>query len=604
MTVRKDQDSEELLLKHEVGDEDYRLEDKHVIVTELGENDGFAVSFQDEDAAKETLTWLLTVQNKIVPDLSSDEESEDTLLPDVSDLKGLKEAARTFAQASPDLKLAIAASIIGTAFLTQLETAFAQAEAASDRTTLILLFHIYKEMVHFCSPGLTEIMLSDRHYLTLFGALEYDPQIQGKNMHFRSFLQTVQFHNVLSIPEGRLLSLMHCTYRVQYLKDTAIARCIDESCLGFLTSLQLTYSGEVITELCEDVTLRLGLIVRLRNMDFSAYRVVGEIVGILKLAQPQIKSSFLETLYSDGVMEIAVSALAHEFPEREMGLVRSWVSDLLMHIFTSITPVIKDYFLVGSNEGKTRLLASITDSFLSASEIAAIIDLSELLQLVLDPAPEHRFQDLYDLFYDSQANRLVAALRIPSIDSEETRIRTIELLTLLTKCVLWHGYRARTLVLESDVMKELKALLETGDKPIALAAIRLLREIVGKNDSFLLKITMREAVFPSVWRLFEGNGESEGMLYSSVMALIAAIRTVTLPAFTEYLANTIQPDTPLAQYLAFLGNHRTEEIYERWNPRETLPSEENGDEDRRKIKRKGEDRDEEEGEKRRKIGRD
>lgn len=564
----KETEEREEMLRHEVGLEQYQLEERHILVGDLGT---FALGFEREEAAEEALASILHEQSQLLVQSSEEEDSEGTLLPDVSSIGGLKEAAVVFAAASYDMKLTLAASIIGTPFLTHLQTAFQQAETTANAGVLAYLFTIYREMVHFCSPALTEILLSDAHYETLFGALEYDPSIAGKSLHFREFLASVLFHNVLSLPTGRLLSLIHSNYRLLYLKDTALARCMDEPCLCFLTSLQLNYAAEIVLELSDNREIRLGLIASLRRKDLEAFKLLGEVVAVLKQAQLEVKNCFLETVCKEGMMEIAVGAL-----EGTNSTIHSIISDLLLLLFTTLPAAVKDYCLNGNSEAKKRLISSIIDAFLSSTEVSSLLDLSELLQTLLDPTSDRHFQDLLDLFYDFQACKLLSAMDLALIDSEEKRIRTIEIVMLLVRCVQGHGYRIRTLILESEAMKRLKGLMEIGDKPVIMACIRLIREILSKNDPSLVQVMIRNEVFGSVWRLFKANGKQEGMLFSSVLSLITVIRSLSMPTLAAHVADTVFPlleGTSLEHYFSFLGREKAQK-----------PGDENGG---REGKRKG-----------------
>lgn len=573
----KETEGREEMLRHEVGLEQYQLEERHIV----GDQGTFALGFEQKEAAEEALAAIIHEQNQLLLQSSEEEDSEGTLLPDVSTFAGLKEAAVVFAAASCDMKLTLAASIIGTPFLLHLQTAFQQAETTANTGVLAYLFTIYREMVHFCSPALTEILLSDTHYETLFGSLEYDPSEACKSLHFREFLRTVVFHNVLNLPTGRLLSLIHSNYRLLYLKDTALARCMEEPCLCFLTNLQLNYAAEIVLELSDNREIRLELITNLRNKDLEAFKLLGEVVAVLKQAQLDVKSCFLETVCKEGMMEIAICTL-----EGANSTIHSVISDLLLLIFTTLPVTIKDYCLNGHSEAKKRLISSIIDAFLASTEVSSLLDLSELLQFLLDPTPDRHFQDLLDLFYDFQACKLLSAMELVLIDSEETRIRTIEIVMLLVRCVQGHGYRIRTLLIESEAIKRLKGLMETGDKPVIMACIRLIREILSKNDPSLVQVMIRNEVFGSIWRLFQANGKQEGMLFSSVLSLITVLRSLSIPALTAHIADTVFPlleGSELQHYFAFVVRNQE-------------PGEENGG---REEKRRG--RGGPEAEKRRKL---
>ena len=108
-----------------------------------------------------------------------------------------------------------------------------------------------------------ELMLNEHYWRTTFGALEYDPDVhiqvsdnttvcgdsviggQTDEDHqswsqtsFRNYLETkVKFREAVTINDPTTLNAIHLTYRLQYLKDTAMARFIDETSVHTITQL-------------------------------------------------------------------------------------------------------------------------------------------------------------------------------------------------------------------------------------------------------------------------------------------------------------------------------------------------------------------------------
>jgi protein phosphatase-4 regulatory subunit 3 len=67
-------------------------------------------------------------------------------------------------------------------------------------------------------------LLKEEQVMDVIGCLEYDPDLQTPQQH-RQFLSTaVVFKEVVPITSQDVLSKIHQTYRIQYLKDVILPR--------------------------------------------------------------------------------------------------------------------------------------------------------------------------------------------------------------------------------------------------------------------------------------------------------------------------------------------------------------------------------------------
>ena len=72
--------------------------------------------------------------------------------------------------------------------------------------------------------------------MSTFGALEFDPDINNdKNradFKHREFLkEKVKFKQIIKIEDESISNKIHVNFRLTYLKDTALARCIEDHTL-------------------------------------------------------------------------------------------------------------------------------------------------------------------------------------------------------------------------------------------------------------------------------------------------------------------------------------------------------------------------------------
>lgn len=420
-------------------------------------------------------------------------------------------------------------------------------------------------------------------------------------MRFREFLKSVTFRNVLRTTDSEFLNLLHQNYRIQYLKDTALARCMDESCVGFLTTYQLSLANETIAYFIRAADLKKSLVERLKEMDVEGFELLGEMNGMVKAVAAYTRIEFYEFLYSEGIVAFTTHALSHQFPPSDSPRIRVLLSDLIVSLLTSLPARAKDLFTLEEQKEETaELVKAVADALLSAKEISAVMQLAELMHVVIDPPGDKRESELSDYFFDSIFPSLVAPLSLQSAPDEETRTLLCELLSLLTHCVQAQYSKVRFLLLSSDVLATVFKLLDLSDKPLAIAAIKLLRTVMEKNDPVTIKHVITHNLLQKVWSLLQANGPRETMVFSSVLSFIDALESCDNPQLTDHIVVKHLPqfhNSPLyALFDKIVMKHQPRtDTYALWNPREISAKEDeayfegDSDEDSSTLKRKRED---------------
>eukprot|EP00798_Chlamydomonas_sp_ICE-L_P024204 gene24204-9802_t len=101
--------------------------------------------------------------------------------------------------------------------------------------------------------------------MDVVGALEYDPELSQRQPH-RDFLSSnVVFKEVVPITDPTVLSKIHQTYRIQYIKDVILPRALDDATYATLTSLVLFNNVEVVSTLYLDAHFLPELFLRLEK---------------------------------------------------------------------------------------------------------------------------------------------------------------------------------------------------------------------------------------------------------------------------------------------------------------------------------------------------
>lgn len=132
---------------------------------------------------------------------------------------------------------------------------------------LHLIFKIVKGIILLNNTQIFEKLFSDEYIMDIVGALEYDPEIPFHQEH-RAFLrEQVLFKEAIPIRDISLLSKIHQTYRISYIKDVILPRVLDESTLATLNSIIHNNNGAVVFSLKDDNAFIQELFAKLKSPD-------------------------------------------------------------------------------------------------------------------------------------------------------------------------------------------------------------------------------------------------------------------------------------------------------------------------------------------------
>lgn len=134
------------------------------------------------EGAQETWEIICNIQGKDPEELSPDEASdEETLpMPKQDNLTEIYEDLQTVDQ-SRRQKVIERMYENDEAFLKALQELFNTLEDLESEEGLQKMFMVFKALLNISDMKLLETLLSDRYYLTTFGALEYNNEISNKH---------------------------------------------------------------------------------------------------------------------------------------------------------------------------------------------------------------------------------------------------------------------------------------------------------------------------------------------------------------------------------------------------------------------------------------
>ncbi|ONM31974.1 binding [Zea mays] len=154
-------------------------------------------------------------------------------------------------------------------FFPKIVDIFRMCEDLENIDDLHMIFKLVKGIILLNSPSIFDKIFSDEFILDIIGALEYDPEVPRVQNH-RAFLKDhVVFKEAIRIENVSVVSKIHQTYRIGYLKDVILPRILDDATLASLNTMIHSNNASVISLLKDDTLFIRRLFARMRSSDIS-----------------------------------------------------------------------------------------------------------------------------------------------------------------------------------------------------------------------------------------------------------------------------------------------------------------------------------------------
>ncbi|KAJ7531832.1 hypothetical protein O6H91_14G061000 [Diphasiastrum complanatum] len=466
---------------------------------------------------------------------------------------------------------------------------------------LHMIFKIVKGIISLNDGHIFDIIFSDEYIMDVVGALEYDPEFPSRQDH-RGFLkEQVVFKEAVPINDPAILSKIHQTYRIGYIKDVILPRALDDQTFSTVNSMMLFNNMGVVSSLHNDNAFISALFTKLQSSDTpdrikkELVMFIQELCNVSKNFQPSLRSELFSSLVREGLFEIVTTTLESS----DESLPHSG-SDILIVILNH-DPNLMRTFLV-QQQGHT-LFSLLVKGMLTPSEGGLQAQLVEIMRMLLDSDTMDRQQTdkstFLDVFYEKYMDQLVeiittacplkgtvggpkqlltclhsnSATRKPSVVSPEILGHICELLCF---CVKHHGFRIRYYVMRNNLVEKILRLTRRKEKYLVVAAVRFFRACVGLKDEFYYRYLVKNSLFDPIIQAFIANGSRYNLLNSAILELIEFIRKMSIKSLIIHLVESYSEKFGEIDYVDTFQQLklRYEQLLEGppANPRETGPA--------------------------------
>ncbi|KAJ3233192.1 Platinum sensitivity protein [Chytriomyces hyalinus] len=577
---RHDGDPIPLLLKARIRkDADFiRQQDTLIVWTEEDGTD-MALSFQEQEGCNDLWTLINDIKKKLAagvsvpgPDIdalphSSEEEdnSQDELLRRSGDsypslptpsMGAIKEIEETVFAASKGAygRNQLSKFILAENYVEKLLPLLEMCEDMESTDELYSLSHIVKMIVFLNEPKIYEYILQDDVFPIIVGMLEYDREYPSAQSSYRQQVSSAQFKQLIPIPDTSVATKITQTYRLQFLRDTALARMLDDSTFAALNSMVFfnqvdivgwfvgsngageEYLSKVIGVLNEEIEEADGGVTRDEVVLF-----LHELSTVAKGMQVTLRANYYRMMAKLGLFAIFDYTLGHDNIK-----IRLAAAAILASILDHDPSLVRSFCLAQVKQKQPQLLISLLITrFLSDPDPGLQSQMCELIRIILETdesalngpgaalsaisSNDSDTDDFLNLFYEKCMENLVR----PVLDLEPQMMESMEpqkaslcvhVCSLLCYIIKSHSYRSKYYVLGSAITAKVILLLRAKDSYVRLAAVRVFRTCFGMKDEFYNRHLLKHDIFSAILQCFKDTNGKYNLLNSACLDIFEFIR--------------------------------------------------------------------------------
>ncbi|KAG0289119.1 Platinum sensitivity protein, partial [Dissophora globulifera] len=554
LIVQSEDEDDKVLLRSRirVGEDLYHRQQETLIVWSEVDGEDLALSFQEAEGSEDLFSDPSDVNGAgsgefiTLPD------------PDISNLAEIETLIKE-AQIAPNEKEKLAAFIILDNYIDKLFPIFETCEDLESLSDLHLLHGIMLGIILLSDIAIIQYILKDEILIRCLGILEYDPTLGGQKENYREFLTTrSKFKQIVPINDQEVEQKIHQTFRLHFLRDTVLARIVDDSLSSILGSLIFFHNIDIVNYIHHDRAFMKELFGILENEAEPIERkrdvvlFVQQFCSIAKTTQLHARVGLFRTLGQHGLFSVFEVALSDSNPNIKMA-----GTEILLSAMEHDPTLIRIHITKQADEKAPRqLMDIILDQFVAEEDMGVRLQYSEVIRMLLDtntsqaesgmltsmdsmPSHDPDSERFLDLFYGTYVGRFAS----PLLElSEDTTVFPRPLATLcentcqiLSFMVRQHSFRSKYFVLSSGIIGKVCLLLRNRDQHLRLFALRFFRTCIGTSDDFYLRYIVKQNTMRHIVDALLSTHNKNNLLNSACIEFFDYIRSENITLLINHI---------------------------------------------------------------------
>lgn len=593
VVVSENLESEDILLASKVVREEVyqRQQDTLVVWTEPTGVD-MALSFQEAEGCNEVWEFLTEVQKHFmglaeealtdsppttpnphsptgVLGMSASGSGLEPLLNLMGDYKGLPEPSlanldkidamlKETTARGPMMREKLTTWLMEAHYIRKLVPFFHTVEELEALPSLHLLCTIMQTILLLNDSFLFEYILQDDVFLGVVGMLEYDPEFPRLKANYRDHLtQRARFKQVIDIGDPMIVSKIHQTYRLLYLRDVILARVVDDPTVSILNSFIFFHQNDIVNYCCQN-DLFLGELFRVltspsepKERRCEGVLFLQQLCAMGKLIQLPVRISLYRTLTDWGLLNVLQLAL-----DRLGQAARNAAAEILMTIIEYDANSVRAHVISQVEQNGRPLVSMMIDMLQNETDPGLRTQIAEAMRIIFDVASDggpmatqaqvlsvqglNKAKADPDRFltwiYEAEIGRLCSPFntlpdfrvlskgeKLPSQARHRSALYG-HLCDLLCHMIAHHSFRSQYFVLTSEIAKKIGSLLHSREKFLRLSALRFFKYCLASNNQFTNRHFIKIELFSTILGLIEAEGDRNNLVASACLDFFEHMR--------------------------------------------------------------------------------
>ncbi|CAK82361.1 unnamed protein product (macronuclear) [Paramecium tetraurelia] len=485
-------------------------------------NEEYALSFQSREGAIGVWT---RIQNILVENEAEDQDSIALTPVSEANLESILETMNTMIAYGSQSKQMLSNYLINKKdYFEKLIKLFQQLEKDNNGKLLLKMCQIVKNIVTVAEHELFQIILNDQNYLFIFGALEYDTEMNKKNfVPHRQYLekhapnqeqratQNHSFHISAAVLARLWFGLLHRRVPVDVHKDSF------NSCYVDLFKY-IENSKDFLIEVID----------QLRNFNFLALRFLSEICSVFKEFPDLNKVVIYQKLSEYGLYEIIEDYIYDSLKgfEKYKAKLKKLKFKISEDVFTKIPNMILELLIVCLQHCPTNFrqyVISEHQQVLKYPLFNIIVDNAfqnelymEVLKLLIDNNSEEQNETM-DLFLLQFYPKITS-----QISQKSTREFKYQFLEITLGLVRAMKPQVKEAVMQNLVTLKVGSIIEENQKLLQTKCLQILKLVcLSRDEDINNDIIMTIPTLIHV--ILSYNGLRENLIFSQYLEIIKII---------------------------------------------------------------------------------
>ena len=414
-----------------------------------------------------------------------------------------------------------------------------QISKSTNMENINYIFNIFKNLILLGNKELIEILMNDTCYLITFGALEYDFEVFKIVPHRQYFKEVVKFKNPLKIENKEIIEKINLNNRLSYLRDTVLARFIDNNTLKAINFIIQLNNNDIIQFFIEENKYLELLCEQLQDNNIlikrDAFLLFNELMNCSKDIY-QTRIAFNETLFELDIFHVLnenLEAISNNeyinsinleiLNKNEILLIQEKIINIIIEIIINFLTILPNDFKLILNI--VTLLKHLTNLMLYNDNFGIKYEICNIFKMLIEIQyyKNDSFNNL--TLYNEYFNSFLHYLKIPIDQNKKTEMSTTKqiIIEIFIHLFSQNNFDTQFWLNQNELDIIILNLLKENNKIVNLYVIKLIKCILEYTDISICSRIFTKNLCDIIIQLFIDNIKTGNIIISCLLDFYDAL---------------------------------------------------------------------------------